>query len=192
MDTKKIIQALTYLACKSPERKLDNMKAYKLLWLADRYQLRNTGRTITGDTYYALPFGLIPSDAKCLLEDEPTRLSEVKGYLSQYLNVLPEHTYQAVSNPDLDQFSESDIIALDTIWSAFGDMKPMELSTFSHQFPEWTYYEQMLSDKGQKNAYRVNIDHFFEPCSSDHSGVFNQSDELLALTRELYHQYNRI
>jgi hypothetical protein len=50
------------------------MKAYKLLWLADRYHLRQYGRTITGDTYFALPLGLIPSDAKNILEKKETNL----------------------------------------------------------------------------------------------------------------------
>ena len=68
-DTKKIIQALTYLAGKEDDKVMDNMKAYKLLWLADRYHLRQTGMTITGDAYYAMPFGIVPSDAKCVLEN---------------------------------------------------------------------------------------------------------------------------
>ena len=48
-DVKKIVQALTYLANAQQDKGLDNMKAYKLLWLADRYQLRQCGRTITVD-----------------------------------------------------------------------------------------------------------------------------------------------
>ena len=192
MNTRKIIQALTYLAIKQPDSHLDNMKAYKFLWLADRYQLRRCGRTITGDTYYAMPYGLVPSDAKCLLENEPTNLQNEVGYRDRFVSVGKGHTYQAISDPDLDELSESDIDALDKVLSTYGSMKAKELSEFSHQFPEWTYYQDMLEDKVTKNSYRVNLDHFFEPCDVDKSGLFNQSEELLTLTRDLYHQYNRM
>ena len=57
-DTRKIIQALTYIAYQQPGHKINSMKAYKLLWLADRYHLRQYGRTITGDTFFALPKSL--------------------------------------------------------------------------------------------------------------------------------------
>ena len=57
------------------------MKAYKLLWLADRYHLRQTGTTVTGDAYYAMPFGIVPNDAKCLLDKTKTKLRNPRGYL---------------------------------------------------------------------------------------------------------------
>lgn len=192
MNTRKIIQALAYLASKQPDHSLDYMKAYKLLWLADRYQLRCCGRTITGDTYYAMPYGLVPSDAKCLLENEPTKLQNEEGYRDKYLQLGKAHTYQAICEPDYDEFSESDIDALNKVLETYGSMKATELSKFSHKFPEWTYYRDMLKDKDKKNSYRVNIDHFFEPCDAENTALFNQSEELLSLTRDLYHQYNRI
>lgn len=80
------------------------MKAYKLLWLADRYHLRQHGRTITGDSYYAIPFGIVPSDAKCLLENEKTKLKDPKGYKNKYL-ILDNHQYKAIVEPDLNEFS---------------------------------------------------------------------------------------
>ena len=75
MDTKKIIQALAYMAYKEPNHIMDNIKAYKLLWLADRYHVRRTGRLVTGDAYYAMPKGPVPSDAKNLLEGQATHLT---------------------------------------------------------------------------------------------------------------------
>ena len=70
--TRKIIQALAYIVYQQPDHKVNSMKAYKLLWLADRYHLRQTGRTITGDVFYALPHGVVPSDAKNVVEHQPT------------------------------------------------------------------------------------------------------------------------
>lgn len=189
-DTRKIIQALTYLAGKEDDKAMDNMKAFKLLWLADRYHLRQTGSTITGDAYYAMPFGIVPSDAKSVLENAKTKLRNPKGYKERYIANKGAHQFIALADADLKMFSESDIEALDKVYEAYGSMDAMELSELSHQFPEWTFYRDLLADKGQKNSYRIDLDHFFE--DSPEQDFFSESREMLGLTRELYHQYNRV
>ena len=157
MDTKKIIQALDYVAWKQPDHTLDNMKAYKLLWLADRYHLRQYGRTITGDDYHALPRGVVPSDAKCILENQETKLSHSKEVTDEYLKIYPvsKHTYKALKAPNTKVFSESDIEALDLILNKFNSMTPLELSEFSHQFPEWKRYERSLTPPKRNMAIRL-------------------------------------
>ena len=112
-NTKKIIQALTYLACKENGKVMDNMKAYKLLWLADRYHLRQTGRTITGDAYYAMPYGIVPSDAKCVLENAKTKMRNPKGYKDRYIANKGNHQFMALTDADLQVFSDSDQDALE-------------------------------------------------------------------------------
>lgn len=191
-DTTKIIQALTYLADNQPEKVIDNMKAFKLLWLADRYHLRQTGRTITGDSYYAMPFGIVPSDAKCILEDEKTKLKNPKGYKNQYICCTGKHQFTAISHPDLTVFSDSDQEALDKVLKVYGSYDAMRLSDLSHKFPEWLFYQEMLEDKEEKNSYRIDLDHFFKPAPNEAKEFFNENAELLSLTKELYHQYNRI
>ena len=188
-DTKKIIQALTYLACKEEDKVMDNMKAYKLLWLADRLHLRQTGRTITGDAYYAMPFGIVPSDAKCILENEKTKMKNPKGYKARYIANKGTHEYMALCDADLNVFSDSDQDALDKVYEKFGKLDAMQLSDLSHRFPEWTFYQEMLDDKDLKNSYRIDFDHFFE--DGPEIGLYNESKELLELTQELYHRYNR-
>ena len=192
MDTTKIIQALNYLACHQPDRQLDNMKAYKLLWLADRYHLRQTGRTITGDAYYAMPFGIVPSDAKCILENAKTKLKNPDGYKDKYIQSIENHQYKSVSNPDLNVFSESDQNALDKVLELYGSYSALELSNLSHKFPEWTFYQDLLKDKNTKNSYKIDLSHFFEPAPEDGKKLFADDKELLELTCELYHQYNRV
>lgn len=189
-DTRKIIQALTYLAGKEEDKVMDNMKAYKLLWLADRYHLRQTGRTITGDVYYAMPLGIVPSDAKCVLENAKTKMRNPKGYKDRYIANKGNHEYMALADADLKVFSDSDQEALDKVYDVYGSMAAIELSELSHRFPEWTFYSELLNDREQKNSYRIDLDHFFE--DGPENDFFCESKELLDLTKELYHQYNRV
>lgn len=188
MDTRKIIQVLNYLAWKQPDHTLDNMKAYKLMWLADRYHLRQYGRTITGDEYHALPYGVVPSDAKCLLEGVKTKLPNASDMMHEYIDVLPGHTFRAKKDCEMKVFSESDIEALDLILQHFNILTPLELSDLSHRFPEWKHYEPFLKDQNKKNGYKIDMNLFFEN-KNEYSGLFVDSPELLNLTKDIYRQY---
>ena len=66
-------------------------KAYKLLWLIDRYSLRHYARTVSGDQYYAMILGPVPTDAKHILEGMPTNmqttLADVETHLLNHSSV---------------------------------------------------------------------------------------------------------
>ena len=147
MDTTKIIQALNYLACHQSDRQLDNMKAYKLLWLADRYHLRQTGRTITGDSYYAMPFGIVPSDAKCILENAKTKLKNPDGYKDKYIKSIENHQFKSVCDPDLNVFSESDQNALDKVLNLYGNYRNQTIVFTFEEIPKVFFVFIELSKK---------------------------------------------
>lgn len=188
MDTRKIIQSLGYLANQQPNKTLDNMKAYKLLWLADRYHIRQYGRTISGDEYYALPYGMVPSDAKCILEGQVTKLENRKEMAEEYLEILPNHQYKSKQMPDMNVFSETDVQTLDLIVNHFNHLSAFELSELSHQFPEWKHYEKDLQNEKKKKAYKINMNLFFEN-KEEKSGLFMDDSLLLELTKAVYQQY---
>src|SRR5271165_49756 len=63
MDWEKALAAITHLASKNlPE--LSKGKFCKLLFLTDKYHLVRFGRPITGDFYWAVDHGPIPSAIK--------------------------------------------------------------------------------------------------------------------------------
>ncbi len=191
-NTKKIIQALAYLAFKMPDSVIDDMKAYKLLWLADRCHLRKNGRTITGDKYFAMPRGVVPTDAKHLLDGEQTLLENPNGYFEKWIEKTKDHKYKAIHEPETLEFSESDIEVLDQVISLYGNYSRHDLSDLSHRYPEWKEYENMIKDKSEKNSFPINIDLMFEDSTEDKSDLFDQSPELLKVTKEVYHEYNRL
>ena len=105
------------------------------MWLADRYHLRQTGMTITGDAYYAMPHGIVPSDAKSLLDGAKTKMRTPRGYKDRYIASKGAYQYMALSDADLKMFSESDIEALDKVYEAYGSMDGKELSDPVAQVP---------------------------------------------------------
>ena len=183
-DTRKIVQALNYLACSQLGKTINCMKAYKLLWLADRYHLRHYGRTISGDEYYALPHGPVPLDAMNVVEGKPTRLMDGSDGVS-YIRKSKKYNIVSLREPRLDVFSVSDIEALDIILKEYGKMAWWDLSDMSHSFPEWTQYEALLNNPYSKKGYKIDPNLFFEN-REDENGVFSEPQELLDLTKELF------
>lgn len=190
MDTKKIIQALAYMAYKEPNHVMDNIKAYKLLWLADRYHVRRTGRLVTGDAYYAMPKGPVPSDAKNLLEGQATHLATDDQYLKEYIKCLGDK-YEVVQAPNGKVFSISDREAMDLVYNIFGTMDADRLSSYSHEYPEWLAYKDQIEKEGTKSSYRIDMDLFFENNGVDDRGLFADDEEALMLAKEVYHEYHR-
>lgn len=190
MDTRKIIQALCYMANHQPDATIDTMKAYKLLWLSDRLHLRNYTRTVTGDTYFALPYGPVPSDAKNLVDHKPTAKHTEVGLFDEYLEVLPEHKIRARKSANLAVFSKTDIDSMNLILNKFNSMSAVDLSNFSHTFPEWKQYEHLLSDSNKKNGYKIDKDLFYVNMNES-SGLFVDDPEKLEFLKQMFHQYQQ-
>ena len=187
---KKIIQALTYIAYQQPEHKVNSMKAYKLLWLADRYHLRQFGRTITGDTFFALPHGVVPSDAKNVVEHQGTHIPNDEGYRDKYIKRIGKYWYQAITEPDVMEFSDSDQDALDKILQTYGSLDQYQLETLSHRFPEWLAYKPMLEADNTPKAYKIDFNYFFDDAKDDTTGLFADDPEKMALIKEYFHEFS--
>jgi uncharacterized phage-associated protein len=188
--TKKIIQALAYIAYQQPGHKVNSMKAYKLLWLADRYHLRQFGRTITGDVFFALPHGVVPSDAKNVVEHQITHIPTDEEYRDKYIKRLGKYSYQAITEPDIMVFSDSDQEALDKILQAYGTLDQYKLEELSHKFPEWLAYKAKLEAEGTPKAYKIDFDYFFDEAKEDKSGLFADNPEKIALIKEYFHEFS--
>ncbi len=188
--TKKLIQALDYIAYHQHNRTVGFMKAYKLLWLIDRYSMRHYARTVTGDMYFAMEHGTVPTDAKHVLENQSTIMDNSQEEVDKYLRVNDiDHRFSSRKAPNLDVFSKSDINAMDTILEHYGSMSAFELSKLSHKFPEWLAYKDKIQNEKQKSSYPIDPNLFFS-VYDDGLGVFNDDPKKLALAKDLWNEYN--
>lgn len=148
---KKIVECLAYLSSKVD---LTDVKAYKLLWLADRMHLGLYARTITGDNYYALERGPVPSCVKMIVNrrlqsDIFDSFFRVEGKLLKRTSSMPQYEY----------LSETDIKVLNQIIEAYGNYSESELTDLSHKSPEWKRCESKF--KGKKKSFKMGMDDFF-------------------------------
>lgn len=148
---RKIVECLAYLSSKVA---LTDVKAYKLLWLADRMHLGLYARTITGDDYYALERGPVPSCVKKIVNHKIHSAIfdsnfKIEGKSLKMISSLSQYEY----------LSETDINVLNKIIEAYGNYSESELTNLSHKSPEWKRCEGRFSEN--KKSFKMEMDDFF-------------------------------
>ena len=182
---KKVIQALNFFAVKAGG-KINRMKAIKLIWLSDRAHLRQYGRPILFDDYYAVKLGPIPSKAKNFSEEGGSMNQETREYRNSYIEPMGPYEFKTISSPDLNVFSQSDIETMERIFSFYGNYDKYRLSNLSHKFPEWKKFETYLKDN-VTGRRKMNYLDFFEDCPES-AEFFNEPVELKTLSREIFEE----
>src|SRR5262245_1230943 len=100
-DYQKATQALNYLA-KKEHGQIDKLKAMKLIWIAERYHLRNYGRLIINDKYFAMDKGPVASGVKDIaaLKKEYLAANEYE-YAANYIK-SDERKFLIISSQEPD------------------------------------------------------------------------------------------
>lgn len=183
---KKAIQTLVFFAEKE-NGTINKMKAYKLIWLSDRWHLRNYGRPILNDTYFALKFGAIPSNTKDLAEGYflTQEETELRNEYVKYGEFSNKQTYTTEKNTDATVFSQTDLEALELVYACFGHFSPFELSDISHHYPEWKKFENELV-LGTYSRFEMNYELFFENPINENHAIFEQEGVILELSKEIF------
>ncbi len=110
------------------------IKLIKLLYLADRESLIESGAPITGDRFVSMRFGPVLSRVLDLIkESKPAENSVWHSYVARrrYDAVLID----AVESDRLSEYEES---VLDGIFESFGREKEWDVVARTHALPEWT------------------------------------------------------
>jgi len=129
LDEEKALASILYLAQKA-NGSIDMYKLVKLVYLADKKHLLKWGRTITGDMFARMEHGTTPSGVYDMIK-AVRRDKDWTRDLSPYFQVH-ENTVTALIDPDMDEFSESDIEVLDEIFAEHGHKTFGELKALAH------------------------------------------------------------
>jgi uncharacterized phage-associated protein len=168
-DETKAIAAVVYLACKAIEA-LDKYKLSKLLFLADKFHLVQYARPITGDEYFALPYGPVPSailnSLNAVISEEETiltgKLQVDRNFLNPHFSATREESFL------FSALSKSDIAALDYVAEKYGNKSFPELKSMTHEMPA---YENAWNNRGNANRARMKFEDFFEEDADAIGGV---------------------
>ena len=159
--------ALLHLASKELAN-FDKYRACKLLFLADRDHLLRFGRTITGDSYNALPYGPTPKRTLDLLGNlervelegsNPLDGREVEELVNSLeVTGLDHPTYHAKEEVDFDSLSKSDVIVLDEVAAVHGTKTFKDLKDLTHGMKAYT---RVWKDEPSRKRFPMNFEDFF-------------------------------
>lgn len=114
----------------------DMHKLCKTLYFADQKHLSLYGRSITGDAYIKMPYGPVPSNVDDILKavrgDSFFASSVEAEPLKRLFTFENKYFVRALTEPDMDELSETDIDCLNKALELCRDMSFNELTRYSH------------------------------------------------------------
>lgn len=159
-DFKKTVMMINWFARQCFGKSEDKLDLLKMIYMADRFHLRKYGRLISGDTYYAMNLGPVPSMTKTIC-DSPNKLSsEQKEFAYSFLQILGDKIHSLKWSEE-QYFCPSEIEALNEARkkATFVKQSGVNLPDFTHQFPEWQLYRKFLTKTSSRR--KMNILKFF-------------------------------
>lgn len=182
---KKITQMIDFLVKKQGvDVAVPELKLIKLIWAADRYHLRKYARTVSGDIYFAMKNGPVASVAKDIAENSDYLSDDISNYVQAYIKNY-NGLISSLGKEEEDQFSETDVEALEFAWSKFGNMETDAIISFTHKYPEWKKHEHVERDGGREQMDM--IDFFANAIIKD--DPFSLPEDHIENAREIYLEY---
>ena len=137
----KIVQMINFFAKKNELEQISKIIVLKLIFFADRYHMRKYGSMISNDEYWAMTYGPVPSTAKTITElsvSDP----DIMEYVKTFLRKGKKFIVKSIAPVDNDQFSKSEIEAMEYAFSLF--MSVGNIVELTHTLPEWKKHEKFL------------------------------------------------
>lgn len=109
-------------------------KLAKLLYYTDfdRYEYKESEKSVTGDTYEAWKMGPVPKSYSHII-DSLVKKSEMGINETEQANgYLPTIVYTALKNPNLSVFDEDDLAILNHVVKKYGQLTGAQLENLTH------------------------------------------------------------
>jgi uncharacterized phage-associated protein len=131
--SEKLIQATAVLLKTTDPRRMSRLRLLKLLYIADRECIRESGRSITGDRAVAMDHGPVLSRTyACIKGQNYTATS-----WEQFFRRSGKHDVELHADPGIGKLSQYEIRTLQSVAERFEELDDWSLSEHTHTFPEW-------------------------------------------------------
>ncbi|NEO87856.1 MAG: SocA family protein [Spirulina sp. SIO3F2] len=141
-DPLKVVDAATLLLEKHGGR-MKWLGLMKLLYIADKLTLEETGQSISGDFYVSMPFGPVMSQTYDLIRSNPAyiarnKLEDALLIWNKYIE-KDEAAYEVVlrTPSNYQMLSRRELRILSQVYEEKGKSDEFELVDLTHGFPEW-------------------------------------------------------
>ena len=137
---KKAAQLVGCLMRVAGKQQVNIMWILKLLYLADRESLRETGRPISGDSHVAMPHGPVLSaiyDLTKTAADFPPPGDDPGADLWRAHFRRAHHDLELVADPGDEKLSPYEEDVIRRVYERYGERSPFALRDLTHELPEW-------------------------------------------------------
>ncbi len=131
-DLLKTIQATAFLMGQPGKDAKAYLKLMKLLYLAERESLLETGHPLTGDKTWAMPHGPALEETCDLMNG-----SEKDAQWDRYLKGVGDRELEIITDPGTDRLCQYECDKLADIAQRFADKDRWETRDETHHLPEW-------------------------------------------------------
>jgi len=125
------LQASAYLL-RLDGKRMGYLRLLKLLYIADREWLAETGESITGDRAYAMKYGPVLSSIYDLIKGNGSRAGEWDDYIH-----TEGYALELVADPGRGELSKGIVQKLLEVTKRYAELDDWELSERTHEFREW-------------------------------------------------------
>ena len=113
-------------------KKMSYLRLLKLLYIADREWLAETGESITGDRAYAMKQGPVLSTVYDLIKGNGSRAGEWDDFIH-----TEGYAVELVADPGRGELSKGIVEKLAEVTERYHQIDDWELSERTHEFKEW-------------------------------------------------------
>lgn len=131
-DLEKAIQAAAVILRKSPNGRMNYMKLLKLIAIAEREALKETGRMITGVKIVAMERGPVPVQIYRSIEGQRAKVERWEKFVR-----TDNYDVYLIKNPGVSKLSRFEIARLQEITDRHVHHDEWDMVEITHQHPEW-------------------------------------------------------
>jgi uncharacterized phage-associated protein len=128
----KTVQAVACLLRLEPSSEMSYMRLLKLLYIADRESLGETGAPITGDSVVAMKRGPVLSETYDLIKSEHLRYAEWEAFFR-----IVGYRIEMVKDPGIGKLCRYEIEKLKEVSERYRSCDEWDMVNETHEFPEW-------------------------------------------------------
>jgi uncharacterized phage-associated protein len=141
-NIKKTIQAIAAFLHFHGSKEMSYLRMLKLLYLADRESLKETGRTITGDRVVAMEHGPVLSSAYDLIKGEHTGWPVWSEFLGK-----KGYRIELLKDPGNGALSKYEVSKLRELTERYADKNEWDMVEIVHALDEWKKNDPGKSSK---------------------------------------------
>jgi len=139
-DRAKAVQAAAFLLKTRPSRTDNYMRLLKILYVADRESLQETGTPITGDKFVSMKHGTMLTKLLDLAKKKESRAypdPQNHEYWDEYIARDGSFDIRLLSDPGVGALCEYEIRKLQEVAERFKDYNQFDMGKYTHELPEY-------------------------------------------------------